>query len=488
MADTPVDEGYKGGINWAGVRNTPQVLGGLYQQLNHAMLLDDPNTTGQPASGGQTDAPPMSSADKLAHNMPTDTTAQAVLGDPTQPPPDPAMQGIGAEQDALDASEGRIDALGAESKKNKDDSLAALEGIRSEQSNAQDLTVQAAKKRTELMTPLLAQVQTDFKDLNDRAQTAYANTQAATQVQMAKWDDARTQAANSQIQDFFADKTTGGFVVGIISQALGGFANGLAGNPGAPTPLDRVIQRDFERQIQNQNQKGRTAAGEEGKLRVLMSQGLDQLQASAALRAALNDKIKVITDDVANRMGTPDALAKAAQIKADLDTKNQQIQDGVQSNYMTGRIQMEHTRLLVGVSRAKLIATIAKGATLTDPLANDVDGFPGDKVGRSNLAGSIAAFKTASQLSGEENSSYNPIQNTKTRVELQNAITRIMQNGKAGRSFNVKQAEQMTGGFLTDTEGSRKALMRNLKMELQNQMAGGTPKGDLASMFEMQGN
>lgn len=474
------------GLNWENFKKTPQVLAGLYNQLNQASGLMDSNVNTASGSPSQIAAPPMSSAEQLQANLPQEANIQTLLGDQQAPPPNPAMQANAAEAAALDGSNSRLDALATESKRNKDDQLKALEDIRGEQKDAQDLTVKAAKDRQALMTPLLAQVQTEFNDLNNRAQTAYANTQAATQQQMEKWDAARTIAANSQIQDFFADKTTGGYVVGIIAQALGGFANGLAGNPGAPTPLDRVIQRDFERQIQNLNQKNRTADKEEGKLRILMSQGLDQLQASAALRAALNDKIKLITDDVANRMGTQDAIAKAAQIKADLDTKNQQIQDGVQSNYMTGRIQMEHSRLLVGMARAKFIAAVAKGATLADPLANDVDNFPGDKVSRASLASSIAAYKTLAQLADEENNSWNPIQNSRTRTEMQNAITRIMQNGKSGRSFNVKQAETMTGGLFTDTASGRKQLLKNLRMEVQNQMLGGTAKGELANMFDQQ--
>jgi hypothetical protein len=76
--------------------------------------------------------------------------------------------------------------------------------------------------------------------------------------------DAGNQAATAAPHDFWADKSTSSRIFGIISQIAGGMANGLANQPGQPTPLDRVIQRDLDQQrlaFAQKSQSGNQASG-----------------------------------------------------------------------------------------------------------------------------------------------------------------------------------------------------------------------------------
>jgi hypothetical protein len=70
-------------------------------------------------------------------------------------------------------------------------------------------------------------------------------------------------------------------VLGIISQAFSGAANGLAGQPGAPTPLDRIIAEDLQTQLANMGQANQNVSNQRSLLKD-MYDSLGNMQAAKA--------------------------------------------------------------------------------------------------------------------------------------------------------------------------------------------------------------
>lgn len=55
----------------------------------------------------------------------------------------------------------------------------------------------------------------------------------------------------TRVNNWWADASTPVKILGLISQALAGAANAIAGNPSAETPLDKVINADLKQQMAN---------------------------------------------------------------------------------------------------------------------------------------------------------------------------------------------------------------------------------------------
>ncbi len=127
------------------------------------------------------------------------------------------------------------------------------------------------------------------------------------------------QAQNMEVRDFWADKSTGSRILGILAQTLSGAANGLAGNPGAPSPLDRIIDRDLEIQRSNMQNK-RLAADRAQNALAHVYQGFQQEDASvAAYRLAAAEWYKAKSNELASQFNTDTASAKNLQVQAAAD-------------------------------------------------------------------------------------------------------------------------------------------------------------------------
>jgi hypothetical protein len=191
--------------------------------------------------------------------------------------------------------------------------------------------------------------------------------QQRIQAQMARYQAASDEAAQAQVHNFFDDKTTGASIMAVISQALSGAANGLAGNPGAPTPLDRIIQRDIEVQKMNLDQKNKNADRQGNMLGVLRDELGSEVLAENAMYQASLTKTEAMIKQLAPHYAGGIASAQAQQALAQIAEKKaaaQQsaMQEASKVDAMRGESEL---RLQEGrdASMAASFAAMARGKT-----------------------------------------------------------------------------------------------------------------------------
>lgn len=161
----------------------------------------------------------------------------------------------------------------------------------------------------------------------------------AAQAQMTRVMAAAEEASQASVKDFWQDKSAGARVLGILSQAFAGAANGLAGNPSAPTPLDRVIQRDMELQLANLNQKNRKVENERSVLRDVYAQTGNSLQATAAMYVASWKRIELQGAQLNSKFGTQESQAGFEKLQGLVQQRTAQIQEKLYTNLRATGIQ-----------------------------------------------------------------------------------------------------------------------------------------------------
>lgn len=128
-------------------------------------------------------------------------------------------------------------------------------------------------------------------------------------------------ASKLRVYDWWANKSTGAKILGVISQVLAGGVQGLTGQLGADTPLDRIIKQDIQLQIHNAELTQQDAQNKKSLYAELKDQIKDQGQAYAAAMEAAYKTTMQRLDIIAKQMGTQEALTNAEKAKAELGEK-----------------------------------------------------------------------------------------------------------------------------------------------------------------------
>lgn len=198
------------------------------------------------------------------------------------------------------------------------------------QGKAQELALRG--QQTEAETPIREEEAKAAADHAQRVADIEQAGQQKIQAQMGRYQSASDAAAQTEVHNFFDDKTTGASIMAIISQALSGAANGLAGNPGAPTPLDRVIQQDIERQKINLEQKNRSADRQGNMLGVLRDELKSDTLAEAAMYDASITKAEAMVKQLAPYYAGGISSAQAQQALGALQEKKAANQGAIQQH------------------------------------------------------------------------------------------------------------------------------------------------------------
>lgn len=164
-----------------------------------------------------------------------------------------------------------------------------------------------------------------------------------TTAQMARVRQAADEAGNASINSFWADKSTAGKVIGIISQALAGAANGLSGQPGAPTPLDRIISADLEKQKANLNNKVTKSYNEQGILGQMHKQFESSLAANGAAYLASLNHTDALAKEISQKYATPEAQAAYQEFHAANLEKAAQAARQVHQTLLSSNLQQSTT-------------------------------------------------------------------------------------------------------------------------------------------------
>lgn len=173
----------------------------------------------------------------------------------------------------------------------------------------QELAAHVAEQEAE--QPLLHQKTVEAAQFQKQQQDVFDAGQKAYEAQMVRVRSAVAEANQAELKDFWSDASVGAKIFGVLAQALSGAANGLAGNPSAVTPLDRLIEQDMHRQEGNLAQKNKTAYREQGMLGTIQKQTGDRVAALNAMKLAAWDRIERQTAELKGTMGGPVAAAQA---------------------------------------------------------------------------------------------------------------------------------------------------------------------------------
>jgi len=262
---------------------------------------------------------------------------------------------------------------------------AGQEGLVTEALGNDDLT-QAKIDEAKEMAPIDDAAANAAMANEQRMKDIAAEGEQAAKAQMIRIKAASDAAANTEVKDFWADKTSGARIMGILAQALSGAANGLAGNPSAPTPLDRIIEQDIKAQMANMENKRMVASQEQSTMRLVYEQTGSRIAAQSAMTIAALQKTKAMSQALADKYATPKAQAENRIIQgqleqkaADIESKTQKIlteQHSSQAMSILGQItDLEQTKTLAG--------TRGSGAKESEPLPPGVKLKPGAKIDKT---------------------------------------------------------------------------------------------------------
>ena len=212
------------------------------------------------------------------------------------------------------------------------------EGINDETEAGQQLLANKALAEEEKQPLVDETVRLAQKQEEEHAAIVKHGEEMAT-AQMARVQAAADDASRAEVRDFWANKDTGARILGVVSQMFAGAANGLANNPGAMTPLDRIIADDLTRQQENIKQKNRNVDTARGVLRDIYASTGSLLEANTAMYTASWKRIEVVGMQIDKKFGTDNSRIEqqklSALAKQRIATANQKTFEVLKANGMS---------------------------------------------------------------------------------------------------------------------------------------------------------
>jgi hypothetical protein len=235
-------------------------------------------------------------------------------------------------------------------------------------------------QKGEEMAPIDRERQQAADEHVDRMNQIRQETEKQNAVQQRKVQAAVDAAGASDVHSFWQDKSVPARILGVIAQALSGAANGLSGNPGAPTPLDRIINEDFQRQVQNQENKSKSAGQQQTLYDQMLRATGNRVDAETAWYTANNNRVASMATTLANKFAQPEAIAKAKAFAAQKDRENAQIEERRAATQMSIAMQQGNAGLgaavnLAGQESAYGAKTAAKGSDSYNALPGMMNGL-----------------------------------------------------------------------------------------------------------------
>lgn len=203
----------------------------------------------------------------------------------------------------------------------------AFRGALKEQNHAAGLAVSAAGKQHEVdqanaesANAIYSKQLEDVNNWDTKLRADYAT--AETQKTQAFDTYLRTvnDLKDTHIYNWYSDASTGGKILGILSQALAGGFQGLSGQSG-PTPLDRIIDQDLNVQRLKLQQKN-DVASQAGNLYKTLDESLkNRVLTENAMRDIAYNSVEKRVKAMAAAQGVNQADANYQKFLADIDQK-----------------------------------------------------------------------------------------------------------------------------------------------------------------------
>lgn len=295
--------------------------------------------------------------------------------------------------------------------------------------------------------------------LEEQMQAITERGEAAATAQMARVQSAADAASQMSVHNFWEGKDTGARILGVLAQAFAGAANGLAGNPSAPTPLDRIIQRDMELQMANMQQANRNVENQRGILQDIYSQVGSQQAAMSALYQAAWKRVELQGKQLQTKFATPEADAAMKQLQGIAQQRIADNSDKTFSQLRTSSIQQQQH----GIN--------ALGeAERTDAMTGQA-AAAGSQKQQFHLAGTKG--NVDAQTYGMFKDTHESYTTVMTELSAINQVAREYQSGKISEAEAITRYNTARGLLLTSQrklQGTGAALseqeMKNLETQL----------------------
>jgi hypothetical protein len=394
----------------------------------------------------------------------------------------PVAEGI---NNAFDTAEGRLGQARNVNVAGMSDAARQNEEVRGSELQAAGASANVEAEKQDMLRQVYDQYLAKADEI-DRRQTAI---QGAAQEQMSRQmqriEASAAEVQNYQLHNYFADKSNLGRVMALISSACSGGANGLAGQPGAPTPMDRIIEQDMQLQTAQLGQKKAGLDAQTSIFGLLRQQTGDVMSAQLAYRNAMDSKLKIMIDQVGAKLNTP--AAKLAEMKAQIDAKTAERNQKASQFYLGNITNTLERDAGLQPQKAALVTDLAKHmesmqiseAAASKDMKTGLTGIPGsehlsdaskDQL-RKQLAQTQSSVATIDELLTKNGAMDAVLRDPRRRARLIESV-RFPLTGSERALSNTQKAliEKIVGGKLDQvfTPGAYKDNLRELRAAIMN--------------------
>ena len=302
--------------------------------------------------------------------------------------------------------------------------------------------------------------------------------QAEATKQFDEYIRASDDFSKTRIYNWWGEAGTGAKSLGIISQFMAGALQGLTGNIGASTPMDRVIEQDLAMQKANLGKKSEAVGIKRGLYSDLMDRFKNEQQADEAFRTVAWNSTLQRADAMIRampEMQKRQAEVGAQKLKADGALRLAGSKSAVQQSLAEQAQQEAFKTSDLGVSLAQL--------GLHQQEIQSKDGAQGKALaGIPSIAGSEhlpekeqAQIRTAKVATNE-------IQ------EISNEVAHIASNKKLSINERSRQINTLKGRYVLQVKNQEQlGVLSEGDLQLVAQVAGRTFDSNVYKIFNMTG-
>lgn len=328
---------------------------------------------------------------------------------PGQAPAAPAEQSQGQTQSGVPqgSQQAAMDTIEGGQKTSSDLAENALQGqevATKAGMQAVDAQKKASIDEARAKQPTLDALKSQIDAFDTTFTSAMGKVEARTEQAFNNYLAAVNDYKDTHVYSWWHDASTGAAVLGMISQVLAGGLQGLTGNIGAATPLDKIIDRDWDTKQAALQQKGNIAGQAKGLYSDLQAQLKDEVAVQGAVRdiayQSTIKRLEIIANTTTDQKEKANALAMKAKLLQDHAAHRSQVLENLGSQLHAGSLAeadlMKSYESLWSSSKAGMPKEALAGVTNSEYLEKETRSELGKKLGNYGIM-----LDTAKKLSAE---------------------------------------------------------------------------------------
>lgn len=227
--------------------------------------------------------------------------------------------------------------------------------------NAEGAEMAAAGMEADAVAPVFE----EYRKASYEREKDFAVRHAEAKMQAKNAYDDYIRAANdfsrTSVYNWWSNASTAASILGVISQTLNGALQGMTGNLGGPSPLDKIIEQDLQRQKMDLERKGQAAYTAGNMYARIRAQVNDDMQAEMMFRQVAWESTKSRAQALI--AGMPEiqkakAQANAMKITAAADMKVAETMATVQNGLNEAALRESFQNSNMGITIATHMETV----------------------------------------------------------------------------------------------------------------------------------